>query len=182
MKTFEKPPLCKTYFINGLLIDSGFPVFRKINTLVITHCHIDHIIYANEIRKRTKCKIAIGRKDAEHIKKMDKYTGLNFFWLKLLKQIGFDLKPIKPDILLKEGDVIKAGKLSFKVIETPGHTEGSICLYEPNKKILFSGDTLFNKNIYGRTDLPGGNKEQLKKSINKLKKLKIRKLYPGHIY
>lgn len=182
MKTFEKPPLCRTYLVNGLLIDAGFPVAEKVNTLVITHCHIDHIIYANEIKKRTKCRIAVGRKDAEHLKKMDTNTCLNWFWLKLLKQMGFDLKPIKPDILLKEGDIVKAGKLNFKVIETPGHTEGSICLYEPDKKILFSGDTLFNKGIHGRTDLPGGSKDKLKKSINKLKKLEIKKLYAGHEY
>lgn len=180
MKVFERPPLCKTYYVNGLLIDAGFPVIKKIDILVITHCHIDHIIYANQIKQKTKCKIAAGRKEAEHLKKMDIHTCLDSFWLKFLKELGFDLNPIKPDILLKKGDIIKSKELNFKVIETPGHTEGSICLYEPNKKILFSGDTWFGNEIYGRTDLPGGNKKELKKSIKKLKKLKIKKIYPGH--
>jgi hydroxyacylglutathione hydrolase len=69
--------------------------------------------------------------------------------------------------------------LSFEVIQTPGHSPGSICLYWPDKKILFTGDVVFNQGI-GRTDLPGGNGKELKESIKKISRLDAEYLLPGH--
>jgi len=72
----------------------------------------------------------------------------------------------------------------IQVIHTPGHSKGSVCYYLPNEKILFSGDTIFNKQMtqIGRTDLPGSAKDKMDDSLNALKKLKIELLCPGHIY
>ena len=136
---FVTKPLAKTYYINGLLVDAGFMVKEKVDVLVITHCHIDHIIYANEIKKIHNCKIAVGRRDALHLKKLDLNTLNGLF--------GQGLKPIIPDIILKEGDIVNAGNLNFKVIETPGHTEGSISLFEERKGILFSALLIWRRRI-----------------------------------
>jgi len=84
----------------------------------------------------------------------------------------------EPDILLKEGD-LKIGDLNLRVIQTPGHSPGSICLYWPDKKVLLTGDVVFNEGI-GRTDLPGGNGEELKESIKEISLLDAEYLLPGH--
>jgi len=80
--------------------------------------------------------------------------------------------------LLKDGDVIKVGDLSFTVLHTPGHSPGSICLY--GEGVLFSGDTLFREGI-GRSDLPGGNYRELMNSLHRLMALsEDTVVYPGH--
>ena len=74
------------------------------------------------------------------------------------------LDPSKADDYLKDNDIIKIGSMEFKIIHTPGHSPGGICIYESQNKVLFSGDTLFNSSI-GRTDLWGGSIEDLISSI-----------------
>jgi hydroxyacylglutathione hydrolase len=86
--------------------------------------------------------------------------------------------PPAPERLLKDGDVIKVGDLSFTVVHTPGHSPGSICLY--GEGVLFSGDTLFREGI-GRSDLPGGNYRELMASLHRLMMLpEDTVVYPGH--
>ncbi|QLJ53410.1 MAG: MBL fold metallo-hydrolase [Candidatus Fermentimicrarchaeum limneticum] len=75
---------------------------------------------------------------------------------------------------------LKFGKFDLQIIDTPGHTPGSICLFEKSRKILFSGDTLFAGGYVGRTDLFGGNSEKLIKSLGMIKKLDYKVLCPGH--
>jgi hydroxyacylglutathione hydrolase len=70
----------------------------------------------------------------------------------------------------------------LKIIETPGHTRGSICIWYEKEKILFSGDTLFHNNLVGRTDLPTSSPADLKKSLDKLQSYKYAILCPGHDY
>jgi glyoxylase-like metal-dependent hydrolase (beta-lactamase superfamily II) len=84
----------------------------------------------------------------------------------------------EPGVLLREGD-LKVGNLKFEVIHTPGHSPGSICLYWPDRKVLFTGDVVFNQGI-GRTDLPGGNGEELKESIRRISRLDVEYLLTGH--
>ncbi len=81
---------------------------------------------------------------------------------------------------LKEGDIINIGKDSLKVIKTPGHTEDSICLFEDD--FLISGDVLFSRGGYGRTDLPSGSEEKMRKTIKRLKEKFSDDVtvYPGH--
>jgi len=75
---------------------------------------------------------------------------------------------------------LKFGNFDLQVIDTPGHTSGSICLFEKSRKILFSGDTLFAGGYVGRTDLFGGSSEKLIKSLGMIKKLDYKVLCPGH--
>jgi len=83
--------------------------------------------------------------------------------------------------LLEGGETLTIDIFSFQVIHTPGHSPGGICLYEPRKKILFSGDTVFSYGNIGRTDLRGGNQMLLIRSIEKLLKLDVEYLCPGHM-
>ena len=112
--------------------------------------------------------IAIHEKDAPIIEKGDEKASYADF---------FDghLKPRRVDKKLRDGDVING----LKIIHTPGHTPGSICLLDEKKGILFSGDTIFSDGI-GRTDMPGGDNAALADSIEKITNLKFAKLLPGH--
>lgn len=82
--------------------------------------------------------------------------------------------------MLTDGAKIDLGDSTLRVIHTPGHTPGSICLYEAQSKSLFSGDTVFPYGSVGRTDLPGGSSRDLIRSISRLVKLDVSVLYPGH--
>ncbi|MDT8274293.1 MAG: MBL fold metallo-hydrolase, partial [Desulfomonilia bacterium] len=84
----------------------------------------------------------------------------------------------QPDFFLKPGD-LTVGELQFQVIDSPGHSPGSICLYWEKNKALFTGDVIFEQGI-GRTDLPGGSSSLLKESILNLKALPVEYLLPGH--
>ena len=98
----------------------------------------------------------------------------------LVEEFEVEYEKVKTDGTLKEGETIGTGKYSFKVIHTPGHTPGGICLWDENNRILVSGDTLFLDGV-GRTDIEGGDEKELKKSLQKIKKLgDIDILLPGH--
>jgi glyoxylase-like metal-dependent hydrolase (beta-lactamase superfamily II) len=167
-----------------LLIDTGTGIFfqqqkekmekmfdvRKIKKILNTHCHFDHTGGDKKFRDWLKAEIAIHESDEHSLK-----TGRNT----IAEVFGETAKTITVDEVLKNGSLIKTANFSFEVISTPGHTPGSICLYEKNKKILVSGDTLFEDGI-GRTDYPGGDKDQLMKSLKKLSKYSINYLLPGH--
>jgi hydroxyacylglutathione hydrolase len=83
--------------------------------------------------------------------------------------------------LLTGGETLPIDNFSFQVIHTPGHSPGGICLYEPTKKVLFSGDTVFAHGSVGRCDLRGGNSQLLIESIETLMKLDVEYLCPGHM-
>ncbi len=170
-----------------LLVDTGtgmfFPQLRdnlvnlgvkphQLELIVATHCHYDHIGAAKHFRDWCEAAIAIGRKDAPALENGDDRLTLAYLFGKRMRCITVDKK-------LKQGDKLKTRNFCFQVIETPGHTQGSICLYERKRKILISGDTLFSDGI-GRSDLPGGDRKALKESLEKLSKLKVTYLLPGH--
>jgi glyoxylase-like metal-dependent hydrolase (beta-lactamase superfamily II) len=127
---------------------------KKLNYIVLTHYHWDHILLAKKLKEKTGAKILIHREEKDFIK-------------------------FQPDKFLEDGEEIKIGKETLKVVHTPGHTKGSICLLGEN--FIFTGDTIFEDG-FGRTDLPGGSKEDLEKSLEKLEKIIKRgmKVYPGH--
>lgn len=126
----------------------------KVKYIVNTHFHPDHVLENNSLKRKTSAKILINEKEKDFI---------NF----------------KPDKFLEEGDKIKFGDISFLVIDTPGHTKGSISLF--GNGFLFTGDLLFADGI-GRTDLLGGNEREMKKSLKKISKfLKAGvNVCPGH--
>jgi len=143
----------------------------KPTIIVNTHYHFDHTGANRSIKNRYNIPIAIGEYDAPFLE--DAYKAA----LELM--IHSESSP-KADILFKEGETLSAGESIFEVLETPGHTKGSICLYSKKEKVLFSGDTLFYESV-GRWDLPGGNKKMLFKSLDKLFSMeKDIVVFPGH--
>ena len=137
--------------------------------VVNTHEHFDHVggngYFLN-------AKVAIHEKGAPVLEKGDAKASMADF---------FDgkLNPRKVDQRLKDGDKVKIGSREFQVIHTPGHSPGSICLYCQKERLLVSGDTLFSDGV-GRTDTPGGDPDVLGESLEKLAKLQVEKILPGH--
>ena len=141
-----------------------------IEQIIITHAHPDHFGAASSINKG-KAKIAI----YENTDSYNKLTQGPMGRILGLKPIEF-----KPDLLLKDGDVIDAGGIPLNVLHTPGHSPESICLYWKESKVLITGDVIFMVSI-GRTDLPGGDINLLEQSIDRISQLDVDYLLPGHM-
>ncbi len=139
---------------------------REIEYVFLTHSHFDHAMASVDLKRWFGCKIVMHEKEFELLKSGYTLFGYRFY--------------VEPDILVRGGEVFDLGEIELEVIHTPGHTPGSVCYYEPNRKWLFSGDTVFAHGAFGRVDLPGGNKFELMMSLQKLAQLEVEKLYPGH--
>jgi len=169
----EQGALANSYIFGTILVDAGvFPMaiqpFRdEIDTIVLTHCHFDHTAHVKEISHMCRAKIAIHRDDA---------GGLIDDGKSLSMQFGARSPGVVPDIVLSDGDTI--GGLT--VIHTPGHTPGSCCFYSAPDKVLISGDTVFTDGAFGRYDFPGGSRQALERSLDRLAPLDVEGLYPGH--
>jgi len=155
--------------------------------ILLTHGHFDHVIGVPAIKAQyPDCPVGIAAADAEalgHESLTYHMYSLQRFGLGFVKQYLTDL-PASDFILPYDADLsnIPCGDFTgWSVIHTPGHTAGSVCLYNKDRKILLSGDTLFYKGT-GRTDLYGGSEEQLMHSVQKLKQLVTDDtlVYPGH--
>jgi hydroxyacylglutathione hydrolase len=152
--------------INRAIDETGL----DIKIIVLTHGHSDHIAALRDIQDKTGAEVAIHIEDADFLEGRGSYSS----------QFGISYRtPHPPERLLREGDIIDAGGMSFKVIHTPGHTPGSICLLTDFG--VFTGDTIFRRGI-GTTMMPGSSRPQLLESIHK----KLMTLpdetviYPGH--
>ncbi len=141
----------------------------EVTAIVCTHSHFDHVSAVGDIKKATGAKIFIHKGDMELYESAKDQAA---FW-------GFNVDDIpQPDGFINEGDEITAGGLTFKVMHTPGHSKGSICLY--GYGTAFTGDTLFEGNV-GRTDFPGGSMAELKESFKRLLTLpEDTKVFSGH--
>ena len=165
----------------GIIVDPGYNgerILSKVDNcgvdikyIVFTHVHFDHILAYFDIKERfPESQLIVGEKEVPALTDEDK---------NLIKLSRHTYPEIKCDIAVKDGDKIEFGNESFTVIETPGHTVGSISLY--SEGVLVSGDTLFNYSI-GRCDFPTGNlKDEINSIINILFKLPEETIvYPGH--
>ncbi|MDP9158834.1 MAG: MBL fold metallo-hydrolase [Acidobacteriota bacterium] len=141
-------------------IDDVLALVRKHNLtvkqIVITHAHIDHVGGAMKLRRATGAPILLNQSDYALIKMLDMQAA----WIGMQSPGHVEI-----DRSISQADVITAGNLQATVLHTPGHTEGSVCLYFEAEKKLIAGDTLFAGSI-GRTDLPGGSFEQIINSLH----------------
>lgn len=172
------------YSIDGeILVDAGSGAFvdqtleqmkrydidrEKVKRIVLTHEHYDHTGAAKELKEKLNAKL-LAHKDAE----LSGETSL-------VDQFDGELNPPEVDERLEEGDTVKTSNYKFEVFHTPGHSPGSMSLWDGDNQILISGDILFLDG-FGRVDIPGGDEEKRKESLRKIKNLDdIKILLPGH--
>ena len=143
-----------------------------LSDILVTHRHFDHLLGVAGLKKATGAKIYISESDAD---------GLRSSRASLASMAGETQEPVEPDVTLHDGDTFTAAGLSFRVLETPGHTAGGVTFVCDDEKCAFVGDTLFAGG-YGRYDLPGGDFNALSCSIkNVLFALPDDyRLFPGH--
>jgi len=177
---------CNSVFIDGqvpLLVDPGH--LRRVNTLfgriardgidparikavICTHGHPDHIEGTLAFRD-AGVKIGISQREERFVEDVGRPMYL---------QMGATMPDYRVDFYLEEGD-LTIGRHELQVLMTPGHSPGSISLYWPRHKVLITGDVVFMQSV-GRSDLPGGDPNILKESIERLSKLPVELLIPGH--
>ncbi|HOC65959.1 MAG TPA: MBL fold metallo-hydrolase [Methanothrix soehngenii] len=144
----------------------------KIELIVLTHCHHDHSGAAPALKEATGARLMLSEKEVGCIG--DELASVAYLF-------GQQAPEYKVDETLKEGMVLDIGKWKLEVMETPGHSTGSLCLYERTEKVLFSGDTVFPDGNIGRTDMFGGSTDELVRSIQRLTELDVKVMYPGHM-
>lgn len=144
----------------------------RVQSIINTHCHIDHVLGNQFVKEYFKVDLYIHAIEEAPLRAVSSYASNYGF---------FKYQPALPDHFLKEGDIVKVGEQELKVLFVPGHSPGHIALYNESHKMVMGGDVLFYNSI-GRTDLPGGDTNTLLNSIRThLFTLPDDvKVYPGH--
>lgn len=152
----------------------------ELKTIVVTHCHVDHVRGLAAVKKATGAKAAVHEADGDFVSGKKKYPspgGAVGFAFSVMSPF-FRTTPVEPDVLLKEGDTV--GRLA--VLHTPGHTPGSISLYDREDRVLFVGDTA--RFIKGKLEGPPPHftrsMEQARASIRRLSSLDFDVMLSGH--
>lgn len=164
---------------DALLIDAGSDAPRimktiktlglRITHIICTHGHFDHVGAVASIKEKTGAPVLIDREDLEIYAQAPAQAA---FW-----EYEVDPQP-QPDGFVGEGDELKAGDISLRVMHTPGHSPGGICLFGGG--VVFTGDTVFAGSV-GRTDFPGGSLDELRESFKRVMALPPETvILPGH--
>ncbi len=141
----------------------------RLEYVLLTHGHYDHICFAKQLAGMFGAKVVTGAANADFLKNPE-YNGTGVH--------GIDFTPFEADVLLNDGDKFMLGETEFTYLATPGHTKG--CGVFIADGVMFAGDTLFRES-YGRTDLPTGDEAQMVQSLKKLKELDgDYQVIPGH--
>jgi glyoxylase-like metal-dependent hydrolase (beta-lactamase superfamily II) len=177
---------CNAYFVDGptrILIDPGHRAMfdhvdlglrelgattDDIDLVICTHAHPDHL-EAVPLLKKGSALFTLHEIEWQWATTAGKQMSAAF---------GLDIEAFSPDFFVQEGDLRLDG-LEMQVFHTPGHSPGSVCLYWPMQKALFTGDLVFKEGL-GRTDLPGGDGALIKESIKRMSNLDVELLLSGH--
>lgn len=186
--TFVTGPLENNSYLaiehnNSVLFDAPLQSFEQIDNyignhhlelraIILTHTHFDHIVDLSSFSKKYNTPIYVHQADAYRLlNPMDELPT----WIKL------HIEPVNPTKYVNDGEIIEIENMFFKIIHTPGHTQGGICVELIGESKIITGDTLFNLGV-GRTDFPGGNSFELIRSI--IDKLMVYpedfEIFPGH--
>jgi glyoxylase-like metal-dependent hydrolase (beta-lactamase superfamily II) len=179
------------------LNDAG-ATLNDVDQIIFTHAHFDHYGLAALIKSETGVRILIHRVetsifpryqiDEEFIKRFEQWFRINGVPdtevpLNIQLRARFSGILAAPDVLLEDGDIVNTGSFELKVFWTPGHSPGHICLYEPQNKILFSGDHILpviTPNISLTPDSPGDPLGDFLKSLRRLRQLDVKTVAPAH--
>jgi glyoxylase-like metal-dependent hydrolase (beta-lactamase superfamily II) len=135
-----------------------FSKIPNVSKTILTHFHFDHIGGLAELMESYVLDILIQREEVPFLR---------------------DINPMRIKEINAGGKIV-VGEYLFDIIHTPGHSPGSVCLYEKNTKCLISGDTVFPNGSFGRSDFPFGNHEDLLQSLKRLTEIDVKMLLPGH--
>ena len=156
----------------GQIANMAVSLGLKPEAILLTHGHFDHMMAAEELKKEWGIKICACEKELEVLRDSKKNLMMDYY------RKDYTLEP---DLTVCDGETFEAAGVTWKVIETPGHTIGSCCYYIESEDLLFAGDTLF-RTSYGRVDLPTGDAMSMLASVKKLLTLpETVKVYPGHM-
>ncbi|MBW2130307.1 MAG: MBL fold metallo-hydrolase, partial [Deltaproteobacteria bacterium] len=158
---------------------------EDVKRIIMTHTHLDHIGCFKEIKQEMPwLELWVHEVEAAPLEGGDERTVYGMDMFKAMVVAQYNLKPgdftFKVDRMLKEGDQLDLGGMTWEVLHVPGHSAGSIALYEPKDKILIPGDTVYADFAIGRFDLHGADAAALKNSLLRLADLEVEILLPGH--